>query len=83
MKKDFLSQDVNIEQIVPIISTILDFWTLHSRKQVQPMPIKYLKNTICYNVLMFRRLDVREKLYRTTSVLIWIPSRSDDKSQVI
>jgi len=28
------------------------------------------------------RLDVREKLYRTTSVLIWIPSRSDDQSKV-
>ena len=41
------------------------------------------KNTIRYNELMFRRLDGREKLYRTTSVLIWIPSRSDDKSQVI
>merc|ERR1719474_2543825 len=28
------------------------------------------------------RLDVREKLYRTTSILMWIPSRSDDKAQV-
>ena len=41
------------------------------------------KHQICYHVLVFRRLNVREKLYRTRSVLIWVPSRSDDRSEVI
>ena len=66
-------------------SYIFNLWTLHSRQQVQSMPINHFKNktTICYHMLVFRRLNVREKLYRTRSVLIWVPSRSDDRSEVI
>ena len=76
-------------QLVPITLHIFSIFgpcTLANkcnRCQLIILKTKPRKNTICYHMLVFRRLNVREKLYRTRSVLIWVPSRSDDRSEVI